>query len=275
MPLVIICGIPCSGKSERAKKLNDFLSLSKKCVLIKDDNVTSGFVRNDVYADAQKEKEFRSSLKSEVERHLSKETTVILDAGNYIKGYRYELYCLSKNSKTTHCVIHCDLLPEDCWAFNEKRESPEQYTQNIFDALVQRFEAPDSRNRWDSPLFIIHKDEELPLKNIEEALYEKKAPPPNLSTQNQPLASTNFLYDLDKVTQSIVKNILNAQRGSTPGDFITIPGADQKILLMDPLAPGELARIRRQFVSYVKSHPVADESKIPNMFVQFVNKNIH
>ncbi|GFR18856.1 protein KTI12 homolog [Trichonephila clavata] len=275
MPLVIFCGIPCSGKSTRAKELYVFFMPSKKCVLIKDDNVPNGFDRNKVFLDAQKEKELRSSLKSEVERHLSKDTTVILDAGNYIKGYRYELYCLSKGCKTTHCVIHCDLLPKDCWVFNEKHDSSEQYSQEVFDALVQRFETPDSRNRWDSPLFISHKDENLPLKGIEEALYQRKAPPPNLSTQCQPLAATNFLYDLDKVTQGIVKSILNAQKLSTPGDFISLPDADQKIHIMDPLTAGELARIRRQFISYMKSHPVSDGSKIPNMFVQFVNKNIH
>ncbi|GFU48234.1 protein KTI12 homolog [Trichonephila clavipes] len=91
------------------------------------------------------------------------------------------------------------------------------------------FRAADSRNRWDSPLFIFHKDEDLPLRGIEEALYERKAPPPNLSTQCQPLAATNFLYDLDKVTQGIVKSILNAQKLSTPGDFINIPEAEQKV----------------------------------------------
>ncbi|GFT36314.1 protein KTI12 homolog, partial [Nephila pilipes] len=91
----------------------------------------------------------------------------------------------------------------------------------------------------------------------------------------QPLTSTNFLYDLDKVTQGIVKSILNGQKLSSPGDYITIPEAEQKIHIMDPLTAGELARIRRQFISYMKSHPVSDGSKIPNMFVQFVNKNIH
>ncbi|KAG8194721.1 hypothetical protein JTE90_026372 [Oedothorax gibbosus] len=229
MPLVILCGLPISGKSKRAEELYKFFESTTKTVLIQDDNSTSNFVRNEVYADAQKEKELRSSLKSQVERHLSKDTVVILDSGNYIKGYRYELYCLSKSCKTTHCVIHCDVLPSDCWLFNESRVPPTQYDRNIFDALELRFEPPDSRNRWDSPLFTVHKDEVVPLKDIQEALFMRKAPPPNLSTQNPPLSSTNFLYDLDKVTQGIVKVILNAQKGCEPGDSITVPDADQKV----------------------------------------------
>lgn len=50
MPLVILCGLPSSGKSTLAKKLCDHICLSKKCVLIKDDYVPNGFNRNEVYA---------------------------------------------------------------------------------------------------------------------------------------------------------------------------------------------------------------------------------
>lgn len=53
-----------------------------------------------------------------------------------------------------------------------------------FDALVLRFEAPDSRNRWDSPLFTILKDDELPFEAIFDALFNRKAPPANQSTQS-------------------------------------------------------------------------------------------
>lgn len=53
-----------------------------------------------------------------------------------------------------------------------------------FDALVLRFEAPDSRNRWDSPLFTILKDDSLPHEAVSDALFKRKAPPPNQSTQS-------------------------------------------------------------------------------------------
>lgn len=38
--------------------------------------------------------------------------------------------------------------------------------------LSSRFEVPNPRNRWDRPLFTIHKDEKLPLDQIKEALFE-------------------------------------------------------------------------------------------------------
>lgn len=102
-------------------------------------------------------------------------------------GYRYELFCISKSTKTTQCTLHCDTNSEMAWQFNTSRQ--DQYSREIFDALVMRFEAPDGRNRWDSPLFTIQSDDELPFKEIAASLYERKAPKPNQSTQ-----SVRFLF---------------------------------------------------------------------------------
>jgi len=51
------------------------------------------------------EKNLRAALKAAVERQLSKETIVILDSINYIKGYRYELYCIARALRTPNCVV--------------------------------------------------------------------------------------------------------------------------------------------------------------------------
>jgi tRNA uridine 5-carbamoylmethylation protein Kti12 len=32
--------------------------------------------------------------------------TVIADSLNYIKGFRYELYCVARALKTPHCCVH-------------------------------------------------------------------------------------------------------------------------------------------------------------------------
>ncbi|XP_078393599.1 protein KTI12 homolog, partial [Cetorhinus maximus] len=178
---------------------------------------------------SRKEKELRGTLKAEVERKINKEDVVIMDSLNYIKGYRYELFCLVKHAQTPHCLIHCDTAVDVCSSWNQQRAPEEQYSQEVLDALVMRFEAPESRNRWDSPLFTIQKDDTLPFEAIINAIFHRKAPPPNQSTLNQPLSSTNFMYELDRVTQEMVMTILNAQKTSVPGDLITVPGANVKI----------------------------------------------
>ncbi|KAE8617062.1 hypothetical protein XENTR_v10008972 [Xenopus tropicalis] len=267
MPLVVLCGFPCSGKSSRSQELQEHLEQSGRKVHIIGDHVL-GVDRNAVYADSKKEKELRGSLRAAVERKLNKEEVVILDSPNYIKGYRYELFCLIKHVQTPHCLIHCITAPEISSTWNQNRDKNEQYNQEIFDALVQRFEFPDSRNRWDSPLFTVHKDEKLPLEQICNAIFHRKAPPPNQSTQMQPLSSTNFLHELDKT-------VLNAQKTSVPGDVIMVPGASEKVQLPRILSMSELRRLRQQFISYTKLHPNENISQLANMFVQYLNQSIH
>lgn len=102
MPLIVITGIPCSGKSSVTKAIKEHLETqSKKVLVVSEDEILerNGDDRNVTLSDSIKEKTLRSELKGQVLRHLTKDTVVILDALNYIKGYRYELYCASKSLK--------------------------------------------------------------------------------------------------------------------------------------------------------------------------------
>jgi len=267
-----MCGIPSSGKSTRAEELGTFLRENRQVQthMINDD-ISPNFSRNLTFKEEKREKEIRGQLRSEVQKRLNQTDVVILDAANYIKGYRYELYCLSKANKTTYCVIECIISQEKAWAFNLKKEDEFQYSQDVFDGLCMRYEAPDSRNRWDSPLFSLQPEDALPGEAISDALLARKAPPANQATQSQPLLSTNFLYDMDRTTQNIVRAVLEAQKLCGPGDEVAILDSKVKLKLSHIYTGMELARLRRQFLVYVKMHPVDDEVKLSNMFIQYLN----
>ncbi|VDI65670.1 protein KTI12 [Mytilus galloprovincialis] len=198
MPFVLICGFPSSGKSTRAQQLKEHFK-AKTVNVISDHSI--GVDRNSVYADSKKEKEIRGTLKSSVQRLLNTDDIVILDSLNYIKGYRYELYCITKSCKTPHCVLLCDISKDKAKEWNSLRTEEDKYSDEILEALFMRFEEPNPNQRWDSPLFVIQADDTLPFQQIEDALFNRKPPPPNMATQNQPLSSTNFLYELDRITQ--------------------------------------------------------------------------
>jgi protein KTI12 len=40
-----------------------------------------------------------------VDHNLTTEKIVIVDSLNYIKGYRYELYCSARTVRTPHCAV--------------------------------------------------------------------------------------------------------------------------------------------------------------------------
>lgn len=69
--------------------------------------------------------------------------------------------------------------------------------------MNERFERPESKNRWDSALFVIKDKQGLPFEEIANSLFNKAAAPPNKSTLNKPLSDTNFLHDMDKITLDI------------------------------------------------------------------------
>lgn len=89
MPLIVITGLPSSGKTTRCMELKEFFKSKGKCVKIVSENVAipkARYRKNEYYEDSQKEKIVRADLKSEAMRLLNTDDVIILDAGNYIKG---------------------------------------------------------------------------------------------------------------------------------------------------------------------------------------------
>ena len=289
MPMIVITGYPSSGKSTTAERLRIFFESRKKLVHVVSEIsfVPKDETKGTVFADSNIEKEVRGSLKSSVIRLLSKDTVVIVDGSNYIKGFRYELWCASKATKTTQCTVYCDVSNEDAWKWNEQRADEQKYNKDVFDGLVMRYEVPNADQRWDSPLFLSLADDKNPVqdslndnqnydlgKKVYSALYERAPPPPNQSTQNRPLAQVEFLHKVDNLVKHIENGIMQSQQTAVEGDLIRVPGTDEKILWTKRVTRPEIARARRQFMVYLKMRGVDDLNKVHTLFVQYLNKSL-
>lgn len=69
--------------------------------------------------------------------------------------HRYELWCIARALATRYAVLHCAAEPQHCTAWNAERLARGEpvYDQPVLDSLISRFEQPDSKNRWEAPLF--------------------------------------------------------------------------------------------------------------------------
>lgn len=140
MPLVVLTGLPSSGKSSRALEIQQYLSarhpglsyrlVSEETLLLKRKDAYKGAPLNRPQRsalltpkDSRMEKDTRGLIKSEVERFTGTNSLVIVDSVNYIKGFRYELFCIAKNSRTTHCVVFVDTPFSMCEEFRVAAES--------------------------------------------------------------------------------------------------------------------------------------------------------
>ena len=86
--------------------------------------------------------------------HCTHSFVSCLDRVSLFPVCRYELWCIAKGAKSRYCCIHCDISTEECRSWNDSRTDV-QYKAQVFEDLAGRFETPDSRNRWENPLFRI------------------------------------------------------------------------------------------------------------------------
>ncbi|KAF9608540.1 hypothetical protein IFM89_009906 [Coptis chinensis] len=246
MALVVISGQPCSGKSTAAICLAEALRASELNPTVRIIDESSFHLdRNQSYADNTAEKNLRGVLRSEVDRSLSKDSIIIVDSLNNIKGYRYELWCLARAAGIRYCVIYCDVKEDLCREWNKKRgENGEStYNDKIFEDLVRRFEIPDRRNRWDSPLFELwpSKDEvqqssaaivdavSYMTKKVDSKSRDVKVLQPTIATQNARMTEANSLYVMDRATQEVVNAIVEAQSQALGGPVNGI-SLDEKMI---------------------------------------------
>ncbi|KAL4897384.1 chromatin associated protein KTI12 [Aspergillus ambiguus] len=233
MPLIILTGYPCSGLTYRAHQLASLLE-STQSALFDAGVIPASKPRykihvvpthdyshpRTVYDNARTEKETRGVAYARAKRLLGRDSFVILDGMNYIKGYRYQLWCEAKALGTTCCVVHVGTPVDQCVANNEARlhressqtpetkATPDEASQNpssqpppatsttpqeqapedpyppeLLNNLIFRYEEPSTASRWDKPLFTVPwADAEPPTADIWTALTGIAASPDDTPT---------------------------------------------------------------------------------------------
>jgi protein KTI12 len=309
---ILLSGFPCSGLTYRATQLQTALSVkiaeSSKKSLIKQVIIISNHSLNlsrTAYATSRAEKDARAAFYSEVKRAICQtDTIVIADGLNYIKGYRYQLFCEAKAAKTPNCVVHVGTTAATCEKRNTDRlqkandgttiggaGQDDPYEEELFKNLVFRYEEPNGMTRWDSPLFVVAEDDvQVPADAIwtalvgsEDSLTATKIRP-NAATVLKPATQADHLYQLDSTTSSIVSQILEWQKdhqGEVGGKVNvnaapTNTTADRETtscvhLPATSVTMPMLQRIRRQFLALNRQHTPLDTERIGPLFVDYLN----
>ncbi|WJZ80125.1 hypothetical protein VitviT2T_000063 [Vitis vinifera] len=299
MALVVICGQPCSGKSTAAVCLDGALKDSESKLTVRViDEASFHLDRNQCYANMTEEKMLRGVLRSEVDRSVSKDSIIIVDSLNSIKGYRYELWCLARAAGIRYCVLFCDVEESHCRTWNEQRSENGEasYDDKIFEDLVRRFEKPDRRNRWDSPLFelwpfrdgiekssaAISDAVSYLTKKADSKTRDIKILQPTIATKSARFSEANSLYEMDRATQEIINAIVEAQSQAVGGPVngISLGQGLAPINISKSVGLPELRRLRRTFIkltgqtSLSGPPPPSDSDSAKRMFVDYLNREL-
>ncbi|KAJ8538637.1 hypothetical protein K7X08_029933 [Anisodus acutangulus] len=229
------------------------------------------------------------------------------------KGYRYQSPSSSplnpcsrcsrvnpecQTSGIRYCVVHCDIDEQSCRTWNvERRERGEpSYDDNIFEDLVRRFERPDSKNRWDSPLFELWPAKEGIVKSstamvdavsyltkkVDSKTRDVKILQPTIATQSARSTEANTLYEMDRATQEVTNAIVEAQSRALGGPLSGVslgPGMPTVDISRSVGLP-ELRRLRRTFIklagqtSLSGPPPPSDADSAKRMFVDYLNREL-
>ncbi|RTG83894.1 protein KTI12 [Schistosoma bovis] len=250
MPLILLCGYPCSGKSTIVSLLADILKqhLPHYSILIVDEfksgnlqsKITTNYdIRCDIYADSLKEREFRGQQKSEINR----------------------------------------------------------YPVDLLSDMISRFERPQSTQRWDNPLITIepHLWNSPSTDNMESVIIQikqllnnrgKGKIQPNKSTQPTIISSSNYLQNLENITQQVVDHVLRSQTSGLSS--VDLPMCFQNEHNRDVVLQinnsetkytiGNLIRLKRRYIAvqrlkFDQLNTVSDDASIATNFLQFISFN--
>ncbi len=271
MPLIIMVGGPSAGKTTSAKKIINYIEKEKgkKCYLINEE--TFNLNKSEAYNDSTAEKIHRAKLKSEVEKLLDDNCVVIIDSLNYIKGYRYELFCLVRNFKTRHCIVYCKNELEICSKLNGINN---EYPEDLHKDLYSRMEEPNSNNRWDNPLFMIYFEEEPEYELIYNSLFEGKRPRDPVSAKPEIAFDSSFLHELDGICQGIVNEILQQQLGNANiVESIKIKNENEEnyVYLKKIFSALELKKLKIEYIKICKIHPPKNKQGMIKNFIEYIN----
>ncbi|KAJ7703286.1 chromatin associated protein KTI12 [Mycena rosella] len=291
MALVTISGYPCAGKSTRVAQLTAQLRhilpphLSVKVVSDESLNIPPS-----AYDDSRAEKPARGALFTAIQRLMAQDTVLIVDAPNYIKGFRYQIYCAAREMKLRVCTVYVVATPDLCREWNASRTNGRAYAPETLENLLVRFEEPSSMVRWDSPLFTVPWTEEgVPAAEIAQAILSGNVKPPNSGTLAAAKAPSDALHVLEQTSIAVVSAIMEAQAATQgSGGLVTLPlSTSLNVHITLParnLTLSELQRLKRQFVTVHKKAITLGttekgavdwaEHSVANKFVTYLEENL-
>ncbi|KAI6035990.1 chromatin associated protein KTI12 [Pisolithus microcarpus] len=296
MALITISGYPFVWKVTAGSSAQTTPRVSTgRPVLLRDQSLSVVLLSDDTlnidrssYND--QEKPARGTLFTAVQRSLAQNTIVIVDSLNYIKGFRYQMYCVAREIKVRVCTVYVLATPDLCKQWNTERTDGKAYAPETLANLLQRYEEPSSMVRWDSPLFTVSwTDEDVPADDIWRAITEGVVKPPNTGTQAVAKAPTDALRTLEHTTASIVTALVSEQAnsGSLGGAATITVSSTVKVRITLPprnVTLSELQRLKRQFVTLHKKaitlgtteKGVVDwsEQSVADKFVVYLEENI-
>jgi len=256
--LLILVGLPASGKTTIANALKNFLESKFENFLVK--IVDPDQIRNSLFPqkfNPKKEQIVREKSLNEIELGLNQGFLVISDDLNYYTSMRHDLKRIAERNSSKYFILHISTPLETCIKWNKKRGEP--ISIEIIHKINKKFDSFNSYN-WDYPLKAIDPSKSDNLdKEIEEVI--------NLIERNLKRESIKRHYKKEKRSERVeFHEELDRITRTLTGEFA-------KNKKYQPLMK-RISKLRKKFIKNHLNHYVP-ESLISKEFLKYIRRNLN
>lgn len=174
--LLILCGIPCSGKSTLAQKIAK--ELESKYVystaIISSDNFRSMLPTYEHNFNPDLESFVREATYKTIQEALRQRLIVISDDTNYYRSIRRRLKRMAEQTRADFAIIYVSTPLETAIKWNRKREA--SIPTSVIEEVYYKMDRPGEKYRWDTPIlaFDSNRDDlEAAVKIVTSKVHEK------------------------------------------------------------------------------------------------------
>ncbi|MBD3195884.1 MAG: adenylyl-sulfate kinase [Candidatus Lokiarchaeota archaeon] len=255
--LLCLTGLPASGKSVFASRLQDILlqrQNSFNVVIIDPDEIRNELSGNEF--DHTKETIVRKKNLALVRKNLKNNNITISDDMNYYTSMRHDLKAIANDLKKDFYLVYISTPLETCLKWNEQRGKP------IPNDLIKKIHTifdDFSKYRWENPDLIVDMAQKVDINAIvENFLIKIEAGRIKLKEESQKLPretplKKKYHEKLDSISRKIIGNILS-------------DGRFRK-------RKSEILRIRKQFLNeYLDKYE--SEEDISQLFKKYLEERL-
>ena len=254
--LIILCGLPASGKSTFANKFKSILEITIKdsqAIIIDPDRI-----RNNLFPEFfnyKKESIVRKKNLKEVRKALKKGIIVISDDLNYYTSMRHDLKDIADKYKLPYYIVYISTPLEQCIIWNKQRGEP------IPNELIQNIDKKFDSFRsyaWDIPFISLNL---LKIKNLDQKIRQLL----ELIKQDMKLSSEEII----KINSQRIKNRYNEKLDQITRKIVNLYVKD----LYDNLLITKILRLRKEFIKNNKDKHMGN-SEIKKKFTYFLKTRL-
>ncbi len=195
--LLVLCGIPASGKTTLAEQLVKALHPDYDVELVSTDDWRDAAYYSEFKP--ENERMVRAKALQRTRELLSGGQSVVHDDSNYYASMRHELYSLATEQGYAFGVIHVSTPVNVALNWNLQRNQP--VPTEVVQQISERFDIPGSKYSWDRPILTL----DMSTIESEEPVREIKLMIPKLTPIVSDIGSSPGTSEkYDKYTRDIV-----------------------------------------------------------------------